>query len=84
MSDIHVMNALKTLLASCINGVAVTTFVVAGVVVWPQAILMIVGAVIGGYGGAYYARKIPQKWMRLFVIVVGFSMTIYFFFLRKG
>jgi uncharacterized membrane protein YfcA len=83
MSDIHVMNALKTLLASCINGVAVITFIVAGVVAWPQAILMIIGAVIGGYGGAYYARKISQKWVRLFVIVVGFSMTIYFLFLRK-
>jgi len=83
MSDIHVMNGLKTLLASCINGVAVVTFVIAGVVVWPQAILMIVGAVIGGYGGAYYARKLPQRWVRIFVIVVGFSMTIYFFFLRK-
>jgi uncharacterized membrane protein YfcA len=80
MNDIHVMNALKTLLASCINGVAVITFVVAGVVAWPQAILMIIGAVIGGYGGAYYARKIQQKWVRLFVIVVGFSMTLYFFF----
>jgi uncharacterized membrane protein YfcA len=83
MSDIHVMNALKTLLASCINGVAVITFIVAGVVAWPQAILMIIGAVIGGYGGAYYARKIPQKWVRLFVIGVGFSMTIYFLFLHK-
>ena len=83
MSDIHVMNGLKTLLASCINGVAVITFITAGVVAWPQAILMIIGAIIGGYGGAYYARKVPQKWVRLFVIVVGFSMTIYFFFLRK-
>jgi len=83
MNDIHVMNALKTLLASCINGVAVITFVTAGVVAWPQAILMIVGAVIGGYGGAYYARKLPQQWVRLFVIVVGFTMTLYFFWLYK-
>ena len=82
MNDIHVMNALKTLLASCINGVAVITFIIAGIVAWPQAILMIVGAVIGGYGGAYYARKVEQRWVRLFVILVGFSMTIYFLFLR--
>ena len=50
-----------------------------GLVVWPQAILMAVGAIIGGYGGAYYARKIDQKWVRLFVIVVGLAMTVYFF-----
>jgi uncharacterized membrane protein YfcA len=79
MENIHMMNAVKTLLTACINGVAVIAFIIAGIVVWPQAILMIVGTIIGGYGGAYYARKIDQKWVRLFVIVVGIIMTTYFF-----
>ncbi len=79
MENIHTMNALKTLLASCINGVAVVTFVIANAVLWPVALVMIVGAVVGGYGGAYYARKIEPKWIRLFVIVVGVGLTIYFF-----
>lgn len=79
LENIHIMNGLKTLLASCINGVAVITFIVAGAVYWPEAAVMIVGAIVGGYGGAYYARKIDQKWIRLFVIVVGFAMTLYFF-----
>lgn len=79
MENIHVMNALKTLLTSFINGVAVITFAIAGAVVWPQALLMVVGAIIGGYGGAYLARKIDPRWVRLFVILVGFGMTIYFF-----
>ncbi|HLZ59185.1 MAG TPA: sulfite exporter TauE/SafE family protein [Ktedonosporobacter sp.] len=79
MDDIHMMNALKTLLSACINGVAVIYFIAMDAVVWPQAIVMIVGAIVGGYGGAYYARKIEQKWIRTFVIVVGLSLTIYFF-----
>ncbi|HEX4208152.1 MAG TPA: sulfite exporter TauE/SafE family protein [Ktedonobacteraceae bacterium] len=79
LENIHVMNALKTVLASCINGVAVVTFIIAGIVSWPQALLMIVGGIIGGYGGAYYARKIDPKWVRLFVMVIGFALTIYFF-----
>jgi uncharacterized membrane protein YfcA len=79
MDNIHEMNAVKTLLASCINGVAAITFIINGAVVWPQAILMIFGAILGGYGGAYYARKIDQKWVRIFVMVVGFSMSLYFF-----
>ncbi len=83
MDNIHVMNALKTVLTSCINGVAVVTFIIAGAVFWPQAIIMIIGAVIGGYGGAYYARKIEQKWVRLFVMIVGFGLTIYFFLTAK-
>ncbi len=79
MEDIHVMNGLKTVLASCINGVAVIIFILARAVFWPETILMIVGAIIGGYGGAYYARKIDPKLVRGFVIVVGLAMTVYFF-----
>ena len=81
MENIHEMNAMKTLLTTCINGVALIIFVARGVVVWPQAILMIVGAIIGGFGGAYFARKINPLWVRWFVIAVGLSMTIYFFIL---
>jgi len=79
MENIHEMNALKTLLTSFINGVAVITFIIAGAVVWVPAILMVVGAIIGGYGGAYFARQIDPRWVRIFVILVGVGMTIYFF-----
>jgi uncharacterized membrane protein YfcA len=82
MENINEMNAVKTLLQASINGVAVITFIIAGAVAWPQAILMVVGAIIGGYGGAYFARQIDQRWIRLFVILVGFSMTLYFFLRR--
>jgi uncharacterized protein len=78
MDNIHEMNALKTLLATCINGVAVLTFVLAGIVAWPQALLMLVGAIVGGYGCASYARRVDPRYVRLFVIAVGVAMTIYF------
>ncbi len=80
MDDIHKMNAVKTLLTILINGVAVIIFIIAGIVVWAQAMIMLVGAIIGGYGAAFFARKIDQKYVRGFVIVVGLSLTIYFFF----
>jgi uncharacterized membrane protein YfcA len=78
IEDIHAMNGLKALLGTAINGAAVVTFIVAGQVVWPQGILMIVAAVIGGYGGAHYAQKIDPRWVRATVITVGTGMTIYF------
>lgn len=77
--NIHTMNALKNLLASCINGVAVITFIIAGAVFWPQAILMVIGAIAGGYGAAIYAQRLDPKLVRRFVIAVGFIVTIYFF-----
>jgi len=79
MEDIHAMNALKTLLNAAINGAAVVTFIAAGVVLWPQALVMLAGAVLGGYGGAHYAQKLDPKIVRRFVIAVGISMSVYFF-----
>jgi uncharacterized protein len=82
MENIHRMNGFKTLLASCANGVAVITFVIAGAVAWPQAILMTLGAALGGYAGAWYAQRLPQRRVRYLVIVIGAAMTAYFFVRR--
>jgi uncharacterized membrane protein YfcA len=79
MENIHAMNGLKTLLVSIVNGVALVTFIFARVIVWPQALLMVVGASAGGYFGAYYGRKMNQQQIRWLVIVVGLSMSAYFF-----
>jgi hypothetical protein len=80
MEDIHRMNAVKSLLAAAINGAAVVTFIVAKAVFWPQSAVMIVGAIVGGYGGAHMAQRLNPKLVRGFVILVGFSMTAYFLF----
>jgi uncharacterized membrane protein YfcA len=79
MTDVHAMNALKSVLGFVINGVAVVTFVVARAVYWKHGIIMIFGGIVGGYLGAHYALKMPQKWIRVFVVLVGAGMTIYFF-----
>jgi uncharacterized protein len=79
MEDIHAMNGVKSLLVSLVNCVAIVTFIFARVIVWPQAILMLVGAALGGYGGAYYAQKMNPQHVRWLVILVGFSMSAYFF-----
>jgi uncharacterized membrane protein YfcA len=79
MTDVHAMNALKSVMGSVINGVAVITFVVAKAVYWRHGIIMILGAIAGGYLGAHYAMKVPQAWIRVFVVLVGAGMTVYFF-----
>jgi uncharacterized membrane protein YfcA len=79
MTDMHAMNALKSVLGSAVNGIASLAFVVKGAIVWPQAVVMIAGALVGGYFGAHYAQKLPQAWVRWFVVLVGTGMTVYFF-----
>lgn len=79
MGDIHVMNSVRVLLASVIKSLAVVTFIVAKVVVWPVALLLIAGASLGGYGGARFAQRIHPRYVQAFVVIVGFSMAVYFF-----
>jgi uncharacterized membrane protein YfcA len=79
MTDIHAMNALKSVMGSVINGVAVVTFILARAVYWKHGIVMIAGGILGGYLGAHYAQKMPQSWIRVFVVLVGAGMTVYFF-----
>ena len=79
MDDIHAMNGVKVFLVSIVNGVAILTFVLARVIVWPQACLMIVASLIGGYAGAYFAQKMNPAHVRWLVVVVGFGMSAYFF-----
>ncbi|MFT5533394.1 MAG: putative membrane protein YfcA [Burkholderiaceae bacterium] len=76
---IHQMNGLKTLLTSCMNGIAVIPFAIAGAIVWHWALVMCGGAVIGGYIGARLARKASPRLIRSIVIVVAVGMTAYFF-----
>jgi len=79
MENIHTMNGLKTLLVGIVNGVALIVFIWSKVVVWPQALLMLVGASFGGYGGAYFAQKMNPQHVRWLVIVTGLGISTYFF-----
>jgi uncharacterized membrane protein YfcA len=79
MENIHAMNGVKTILVCTVNGVAIVTFILARVIAWPPALLMVAGASIGGYAGAYYAQKMDPKHVRWVVIVVGFAISLYFF-----
>jgi len=79
LENIHAMNGMKTILVGVCNGVALVVFIWAKAIVWPQALLMLVGASIGGYGGAYYAQRMNPKHVRWLVIAVGFGVSAYFF-----
>ena len=79
MTDIHAMNKLKVMLGGVINGVATIAFIATGTIVWPQAMVMTAGSILGGYSSAHFSQKLPQAWVKAFVILVGTAMTIYFF-----
>jgi uncharacterized membrane protein YfcA len=79
MTNIHQMNGLKSFLGVSINGIALVLFVLKGVITWKFGLAMAVGATLGGYATASLARKIETRYVRTFVIVIGWGMTVYFF-----
>lgn len=78
--DVHEINAIKNLLSAVIYSVTVLTFVIAGAVSWPYTIVMLATATLGGYWGASVARKIPALWLRRFIIAVGFTLSVFYFY----
>ena len=85
LSHIHEMNTLKTILGSLINLVAAVVFIFAGLVNWPKAGLMTVGAIGGYYLGAHYAQRISQRRVRQIITAIGFilsGVTFYQEFIR--
>ncbi len=76
LTDIHQMNGLKNFFALCINGVAAAYFVWSKMVFWPDVMVMAIGAIAGGVGGAGVARKLGRTAVRRIVIAIGFGMAL--------
>jgi uncharacterized protein len=79
LHNMHEMNALKSIFAACINGMAVLIFVIGGAIYWPAAIIMLLGAILGGYYGAQFFKRFQSKHIRVFVLFVAVCITIWFF-----
>src|SRR6187401_481552 len=74
-TDIHQMNAVKNVLAVCINGIAAAYFVASGLVIWQDAAVMAGGAVLGGVGGPSLARRMGRVAVRRVIVAIGFGMA---------
>lgn len=80
LSDMKIILFYRTTLSALINGISIVLLVMAGVVAWNEAVLMAVGALVGGYWAADYARQLSPLLIRRFIIGVGAGLTLYFFF----
>jgi uncharacterized membrane protein YfcA len=82
LTDYHDMNAFRLIMSCSANFVAVIVFAFAGAVAWPEASVMLVGAILGGYGGARVIRHLPASVLRRIVVALGLAMSAYFFYRR--
>lgn len=79
MTDLNRMNALKSGLSFLLSAISVAVFAVAGLVAWPEALIMMLAATAGGYAGAPLARALPKPIVRGVIATVGFGMSAIFF-----
>jgi uncharacterized membrane protein YfcA len=80
LHDIHQMNALKNILGSLINAVAAAWFVTSGLIDWPKAAVMTVGALLGYFIGAHYSQRIAPTKVRHLITAIGFTISIVMFY----
>jgi len=75
LHDLNRANGIKNFMGICINSIAVLSFSLLHMVVWPDALLMAVGALLGGYAGASIAVRIGQTVVRRAIVVIGSAIT---------
>jgi uncharacterized membrane protein YfcA len=80
LTNIYEMNTLKTLLGSLINLVAAVWFMFSGLVDWPRAGVMTLGALAGYFLGAHYSLRIPQARVRQIITLIGFILSAIMFY----
>ena len=76
LNELHRANGIKNFLGICINSIAVLLFSLAGLVVWPDALVMACGALAGGYFGASMAVRVGQKWVRRGIVLIGLIIFV--------
>src|SRR5262245_52522650 len=69
-------NVLKNLLASVVSAVTIIIFVIQGIVSWPETMVMLIGAVAGGFLGGRLVTVLAPTTVRGIVISAGVLMTL--------
>ncbi|MGQ0648864.1 MAG: sulfite exporter TauE/SafE family protein [Gemmatimonadaceae bacterium] len=77
LSNIHRMNGLKAIGGTAANLAAAVTFALSSLVQWPVAGAMMVGAIVGGYGGSRIAQRVSQDWVRRAIVAIGFGSGLW-------
>jgi len=75
-ADLQRSNAAKNVLQGVSNTAAALVFVIAGSVDWSAAIAIGVGASLGGFLGAPFARRLPDPVLRAIIVTVGLVAAV--------
>ncbi|MEO1138646.1 MAG: TSUP family transporter [Pseudomonadota bacterium] len=77
--NFHVTNAQKNAVIAAISLLVVVVQGFSGAVSVPHAIIMMLGATVGGYLGGNVSKRVPEYALGIGVIVLGTLLTVYYF-----
>lgn len=75
--EIHTMNGMKNVAATVTVSVAIASVYSAHIIHWRFGLAVAAGNLLGGYGGARIAQKVPSHTIRVIVIAIGLGAAGY-------
>jgi uncharacterized membrane protein YfcA len=82
--DIKSLSAPRTLMVVAARTIAILIFIGAGAIHWPETLVMLFAAVIGGYLGALLGRRAPAGLIRGGTLLLTAGITVAFFVRAYG
>ena len=76
--DYHFNNAAKNFSTLLIQIFSSASFIIAGIVSWPHALVAMCAATLGGFFGVQIARRAPLRFIRVLVICAGAALALRF------
>ncbi|NGZ84109.1 sulfite exporter TauE/SafE family protein [Duganella aceris] len=77
--QVRVAAATKNVLAAAMNASATLIFATSDLISWPAATALCLGGIAGGLCGSWLIYRLPEKFMRGFVVAVGVVLTVWMF-----
>jgi uncharacterized protein len=79
-TDLRRANAQKNVLATLIATMSILIFSGLGIVAWPQVVWVMSGAILGGHFGGRFAQRVPVRYFRGLVVVIGLLLSAHYAF----
>jgi hypothetical protein len=78
-ADLGSMQASRNVLNAAMNATASLIFIFGGLVYWPQMFALMAGALVGGYGAAWFATRLDPAKARVGISIMTGLITLLFF-----
>jgi uncharacterized membrane protein YfcA len=72
---LHQGNAVRNITTSLSSLVAIAIFIHSGLIRWLPSLIMMAGAVAGGFVAVHLARRVPSTWVRSAILIWAAGLT---------